>query len=140
LIQASCAATPLPDHSADCVLSSFLLSYIPHIPTFAGEIARILRPGGALLISDLHPDVTTYGWRRTFKSAGNLFEIATFPYAFLDLIAAMHAAGFRLEQIDEPCLGEEEAAIFRENGMLERFRQVESLPVIYWARFSRGEN
>ena len=131
---------PLPDRSADCVLASFLLSYIPHIPAFAGEIARILRPGGSLLISDLHPDATTYGWRRTFRSAGTLFEIATFPYTFLDLIVGMHAAGFRLEQIDEPCFGEEEAAIFRDNGMLERFRQVQSLPVIYWARFSSRES
>jgi SAM-dependent methyltransferase len=122
------------------VLASFLLSYMPHIPAFAGEIARILRPGGTLIISDLHPDATTYGWRRTFRSAGNLFEIATFPYTFLDLIVGMHTAGFRLELIDEPCFGEEEAAIFCENGMLERFRQVQSLPVIYWARFSRREN
>ena len=140
LIQASSAAIPLPDESADCVLASFLLSYIPHIPAFAGEIARILRPGGTLIISDLHPDATTYGWRRTFRSAGNVFEIATFPYTFLDLIVGMHAAGFRLDQIDEPCFGEEEAVIFRENGMLERFHQVQSLPVIYWARFSRREN
>jgi ubiquinone/menaquinone biosynthesis C-methylase UbiE len=140
LIQANSAAIPLPDESADCVLASFLLSYIPHIPAFASEIARILRPGGTLLISDLHPDATTYGWRRTFRSAGNLFEIATFPYTLLDLVAAIHAAGFRLEQIDEPSFGEEEAFIFRENGMLERFRQVESLPVIYCARFSRREN
>jgi ubiquinone/menaquinone biosynthesis C-methylase UbiE len=140
LIQANSTAIPLPDRSADCVLASFLLSYMPYIPAFAGEIARILRPGGTLIISDLHPDVTTYGWRRTFRSAGNLFEIATFPYTFFDLIVGMHTAGFRLELIDEPCFGEEEAAIFRENGMLERFRQVESLPVIYWARFSRREN
>ena len=140
LIQASSTAIPLPDRSADCVLAPFLLSYIPHIPTFASEIARILRPGGTLLISDLHPDATTYGWRRTFRSAGNLFEIATFPYTFLDLVVGMNTAGFRLEQIDEPCFGEEEAVIFRNNGMLERFRQVQSLPVIYCARFSRGES
>lgn len=140
LIQASSTAIPLPDRSADCVLAPFLLSYIPHIPTFASEIARILRPGGTLLISDLHPDATTYGWRRTFRSAGNLFEITTFPYTFLDLVVGMNTAGFRLEQIDEPCFGEEEAVIFRNNGMLERFRQVQSLPVIYCARFSRGES
>jgi ubiquinone/menaquinone biosynthesis C-methylase UbiE len=140
LFHASCAATPLSDLSADCVLASFLLSYIPHLPTFAEEIARILRPGGALIVSDLHPDAITYGWRRTFRSAGNLFEIATFPYTFLDLIAAMYAAGLRLEQVEEPCFGEEEAGIFRENGKLARFHQVQSLPVIYWAHFSRRES
>ena len=140
LIQASGAATPVPDSSCDCVLASFLFSYISHTSTFATEIARILRPGGTLIISDLHPDATTYGWRRTFRSHGNLFEIVTFPYTFLDLIAPMHAAGMRLEQIDEPCFGDEEAAIFSDNRMHDGFRQVESLPVIYWARFSRRED
>jgi len=139
LMHASCAATPLPDLSADSVLASFLLSYIPHLPTFADEIARILRPGGSLIVSDLHPDALTYGWRRTFRSAGNLFEIATFPYTFLDLIAAMYAAGLRLEQVEEPCFGEQEAVIFRETGKLASFHQVQSLPIIYWARFSRRE-
>jgi ubiquinone/menaquinone biosynthesis C-methylase UbiE len=140
LIHASCAATPLFDRSADCILASFLLSYIPHLSIFADEIARVLRPSGSLIVSDLHPDAMTYGWRRTFSSAGNLFEIATFPYTFLDLIAAMYAAGLRLEQVEEPCFGEEESVIFRENGKLARFHQVQSLPVIYWARFSRRES
>ena len=140
LLHASCAATPLPDHSADCVIASFLLSYVPHLPTVANEIARILRPGGTFVVSDLHPDAAAYGLRRTFRSSDNLFEIATFPYSFLDLIAAMYAAGFRLHHVEEPCFGDEEAVIFRENGMLERFHQVEMLPVIYWARFSRREN
>jgi len=140
LIHASCAATTLPNHSADCVLASFLLSYVPSLSGFAEEIARIVRPGGTFIVSDLHPDTATYGWRRTFRSAGNLFEIATFPYTFLDLIAAMYAAGFRLEQVDEPCFGNEEAATFCEQGMLERFHQVQSLPVIYFAHFSRRES
>ena len=140
LIHASCVATPLSDLSADCILASFLVSYIPHLSTFADEIARILRLGGTLIISDLHPDTVTYGWRRTFRSAGNLFEIAAFPYTFLDLIAALYTSGFRLEQVEEPCFGQQEAAVFRENEMLDRFHRVESLPVIYWARFSRRES
>lgn len=140
LIHAYGAATPLPNHSADYALASFLLSYVPHLPAFADELARIIRPGGTLIVSDLHPDARTYGWRRTFKSAGNLFEIATFPYTLPDLISGLHAARFRCERIEEPCFGEQEQAIFRERGMLEGFRQVESLPVIYWARFSRGES
>ena len=140
LIHAGCTTTRLPSHSADYALASFLLSYVPHLPAFARELARIVRPGGTLILSDLHPDARTYGWRRTFKSAGNLFEIITFPYTLPDLISGLDAAGFRCERVEEPCFGEQEQAIFRERGMLEGFRQVESLPVIYWARFSRGES
>jgi len=140
LIHATCAATQLPARSADCVLASFLLSYVSHITSLAREIARILRPRGTLIISDLHPDTPAYGWRRTFMSSDTLFEIATFPYTLLDLIGELHTAGFRLEKIDESAFGSEEAVIFRENDMLDQFHRVESLPVIYWARFSLEES
>ena len=140
LIEANCTSTPLASGSADCVLASFLLSYVPDIGRFAAEAARILRTGGTLIVSDLHPNTPSYGWRRTFRSAGGLFEIATFPYTLPGLIAAMSAAGLVLERVDEPSFGDEEAVTFLANSMLEKFHQVESLPVIYWARFSCGAN
>lgn len=48
---------PFPDASFDAVLSNSIVHHIPDpVPCFA-EIARVLRPGGALLLRDLHrPD------------------------------------------------------------------------------------
>ena len=140
LVEASCTSTPLPACSVDCVLASFLLSYVQDISRLAAEAVRILRPGGTLIVSDLHPRTPSYGWRRTFKSESSVFEIATFPYSLSRLIATMSTAGLTLEKIDEPAFGDEEEAIFCANGMLDEFRRVKSLPVIYWARFSRGVN
>jgi len=139
LVESDCMATPLAANSVDIVLVSFVLSYVEDIVQFAEEAARILRPGGALIISDLHPETRGYGWRRTFRAEGSLFEIATFPYTLADISAAMSAAGFGVEQIAEVPFGEQEATIFRQHNMAEEFQRVENLPVIYWARFSRGD-
>ncbi len=119
LIEANCTSTPLAARSADCVLASFLLSYVQDIDRFAAEAARILRPGGTLIVSDLHPNTPSYGWRRTFRAAGDLFEIATFPYTLPGLIAAMNAAGLAAELIHEPSFGDDDAAVFRANSMLD---------------------
>jgi ubiquinone/menaquinone biosynthesis C-methylase UbiE len=135
LILADCSATPLPARSADCVLASFLLSYVNDLRKFAAEAARILRSDGKLIVSDLHPATPSYGWRRTFRAGRDLFEIAAFPYTLADLIAAMATAGFALEQIDEPGFGRQEVAVFQRNAMLDQFHRVASLPVIYLARF-----
>ncbi|MBV8674538.1 MAG: class I SAM-dependent methyltransferase [Acidobacteriaceae bacterium] len=138
LIEADCTSTPLSSRSADCVLASFVLSYVQDIGRFAAEAARILRPGGALIVSDLHPDTPTYGWRRTFRAAGSVFEVGTFCYTLGSLITEMKVAGLALEQLAEASFGEEEATIFRASGKVEYFQRVASLPVIYIARFSRG--
>lgn len=139
LIHADCTTVLLPGRAADCILASFLLSYVPDLRKFAAAAAHILRPGGTIIVSDLHPNMSSYGWRRTFRTAGSSFEIATFKYRLPDLINVMSATGCILEAISEPCFGEEEAAIFHQNGMLDSFLRVESLPVIYWAQFLLAE-
>ena len=138
LIEADCTSTPLRPCSTDLVLASFLLSYVESIARFAAEVARILRPGGTLIVSDLHPNALSYGWRRTFKTAGGRFEIATFPYSLAALVALLKDAGLLLEQLAEPGFGEPEREIFRAHDMAEHFDRVMSLPVIYYARFSRA--
>ena len=138
LIEAECTSTPLPARSADCVLASFLLSYVRDIGRFAAEVARIARCGGTVIVSDLHPATPSYGWRRTFRAGGDLFEIATFPYTLTALISAMATAGLVLNELSEPSFGEEEAKIFRLNAMADSFDRVMFLPVIYSARFSRA--
>ena len=137
LIGADCRSTPLAAGSADLVLASFLLSYLDNIDRFAAEAARILRTGGTLIVSDVHPDTRSYGWRRTFKTSGGRFEIATLLYSLARLVDCMKDAGLNLEQMNEAAFGEQEAEIFRDHGMAEEYARVESLPVIYYARFSR---
>ena len=54
-------ALPVAEASADIVACGLALVHVPDLAPVFAEFARVLRPGGDLLISDIHPELTRLG-------------------------------------------------------------------------------
>lgn len=63
------------DESFDAVVSSHMLNYVEHIETALAEAARVLRPGGALSISVVHPFDTVLSDDAPYRAERSYWDV-----------------------------------------------------------------
>ena len=109
---------PLPDGSIDAAVCGLVLSHARDIRPGVTELARILRPGGRLVISNPHPFATgILDWRATVTDEnGRLAVIPEYPHSHSEYISAFTSAGLRIVGCHEPALTAEQSARRGESG------------------------
>ena len=122
---------PLPDACVDLAICAFGLGYAPDC---LAELARITRPGGAVFVSDVHPEALRRGWTRTFRAGGEVIEAAHHACELEHLTAP----GLELVCRIEPRLGPEERTIFEAAGKLADFETASRHAAIFVAQWRRS--
>lgn len=104
-VVADAGRLPLRDACLDVVVAALLLSFVPDRAALLGEVHRVLRAGGALVASDLHPAASARGWRRSFADgSGRTRVIDAPPPSIADLRAEAARAGLAIEEWREPAV------------------------------------
>lgn len=94
---------PLADDSVDVIVCALALVHLPRLEPVLGEFARVLRPGGDLVISDVHPELVTRG--SVIKARGPAGEpcmVATYRHQLGDYLRPALALGFQVRRCEEP--------------------------------------
>jgi cytosine/adenosine deaminase-related metal-dependent hydrolase/ubiquinone/menaquinone biosynthesis C-methylase UbiE len=126
------SALPGKDASYTLVMASFLLSYVKDLPAFALECARIVQPGGWVLISDMHPvTAAEQGWKRSFRIDGTTVDIAVHSRSLPEIIATFERNGFEVEVLIEPAFEEPEQLVFEDAGKLAEYEELAGTAAIY---------
>jgi SAM-dependent methyltransferase len=108
--EGSLEALPLDSASVDAVVCAFLLCHLPTLGPVMQEYGRVVRPGGRLVLSDVHPLLILLGWRAQFRTAsGEAAYITLHAHLLSDSLRAFAAAGFRVRGCYEPRLTPEAA-------------------------------
>jgi SAM-dependent methyltransferase len=129
-VQADGLRLPFGDATADVVFCAFGLGYAPGM--FA-ELRRVVKIGGTILVSDVHPEALRRGWTRSFRHNDRVIHVRNQRYEFDDL----RAPDLRLSSLLEPQLGSPERLIFKNTGRLDRFAEAARGPAIFVARWVR---
>lgn len=110
---------PLGDESVDFAVCSLALAHLPELLPAIRELARVVRVGGRIVLSDIHPMFVALGAQALFRTAEGRFGFARNYYhphsTYLD---SFEAAGLRLRRCLEPLLTEADAAMIDSNSLI----------------------
>jgi ubiquinone/menaquinone biosynthesis C-methylase UbiE len=94
---------PLPDESVDVIVSALALVHVPRLQPVLAEFARVLRPGGDLVISDIHHELVTRGSAITARGpGGEPWITATYRHQLGDYLRPALSLGFQVRRCEEP--------------------------------------
>jgi SAM-dependent methyltransferase len=103
-------ALPVDSAAVDAAVCALALVHLPEIGKAVAELARAVRPGGRVIISDVHPFLVLLGWQAQFRTAsGGTGFMRLHAHLPSDYCGAFAAAGLRVRACHEPRLTPESA-------------------------------
>lgn len=106
LLRGSMLALPVASRSMDVTVSGLALGDVEDLALAIHEMARVLRPGGRLIYSVVHPQGAARNWSRTFTAGGRQRAVAGFWHSEYEHRGACAMAGFTITAWEEPHLGD----------------------------------
>lgn len=100
---------PVDDDAVDVVVCSLALTHVERIDPVIAEFARVTRPGGVVILSDIHPTAVTFGGGAVFPTDSARFElhfVRDLVHGVSDYIRATTAAGLVVRDCREPVVPE----------------------------------
>ncbi len=135
-VRADLTQLPFADAVFDVVVSGLALSHAGSLERCMREIARVLRPGGALVYSDFHAAASAAGLTRSFKDSRNQRHVV--PDSSVEVTAhraALDRCGLELESLQELRVAHEVHDSFA--GGAEFYRRWRGIPLVLVVRARR---
>ncbi|HMF82963.1 MAG TPA: class I SAM-dependent methyltransferase [Acidimicrobiia bacterium] len=103
-------ALPVEDGEMDAAVCALALGHGDDLVRPVSELARTVRPGGQIVLSDLHPGLSVTGGQALFTAAdGSLAFVREHLHLHGDYLDAFAASGLEVVRCVEPRYGPDEA-------------------------------
>jgi ubiquinone/menaquinone biosynthesis C-methylase UbiE len=103
-------ALPLESESVDAAICTLAMVHLPELGRAMAELVRVVRPGGRVIISDVHPFLVLLGWQAQFRTArGAPGFVRLHLHLPSNYCQAFETAGLRVRACHEPLLTPESA-------------------------------
>ena len=95
---------PLDDASVDAAVCALALVHVADLAAAIGELARVVRPGGRVVVSDVHPFLVMLGWQAQFPTDQGRAYMRLHAHLPSDYVTAALGAGLAVRGYSEPRL------------------------------------
>jgi malonyl-CoA O-methyltransferase len=92
---------PVPDESVDLALCCLALEHVEALRAPLGEARRVLRPGGALHLIEIHPFLSLGGLAAHFADGDEEVQMPTVAHRFADYLNAFAAEALEVRRCTE---------------------------------------
>jgi malonyl-CoA O-methyltransferase len=132
VVQGTLYALCVPNRTFDLIVCALTLNHVEHLERVFREATRVLRRGGAMVISDFHPYwiVFGHGYTEFRDETGQEYRIACHPHLFEDYWRLFREFGLQIEDLREPRI---------DDGLIEYFpalRDYRDVPLAMVLRLS----
>ncbi|MFF8788868.1 class I SAM-dependent methyltransferase [Streptomyces sp. NPDC015125] len=94
---------PLDDDSVDLAVCSLAMTHLPDLSAGIAELARVIRPGGRIILSDMHPFVVSLQGQCIFVHGDDrLAFVRNHVHLPGSYLSAFTAAGLTVRECHEP--------------------------------------
>ena len=124
------------DRDCDAVISTLTLCHVPSLEDAIGEWARVLRPGGDVVLTDFHPAASATA-RCSFRHEGERCTVKIHVHSVASLEAAASRSGLELVSLEEALIDESTRPYYERADMLRVFERMKGAPLVYGAHFRK---
>lgn len=108
---ADLTAIPLPEGEVDIAVCTLALTHCSNLGPPISELARVVRPGGHLVISDVHPFMAMLGVHGGYRrNPTELGFVRNYVHLTSDYLTTFQEAGLDVVRCLEPLWGDQEIA------------------------------
>jgi ubiquinone/menaquinone biosynthesis C-methylase UbiE len=93
-----------PGSHFNLVVSALTFGHIPQLDPVMMEVSRVIKKGGRLIVSDIHPywPVSGHDYAEFFDGNGQEYRIPEYSHLLEEYWALFRKCGLRLEDVREP--------------------------------------
>lgn len=103
---------PFDDESFDLVLCTLALTHLPELTEAITQFARVLKPGGRLVTSDVHPFFTSLGLHAFYRPTPGVHAfVRNYHHSVSSYVSLLTASGLLIKGCWEPVWSQETALL-----------------------------